>query len=85
MEAETINQQDKDEWREFVLREIVNFVGARKDEIYENYHRQGQGKLSQEAIKEAGLMDFEIAITFLQDKKQNFGLGFGFFKANVIR
>ena len=85
MQEESISQEAKDEWREFILKEIVSFVGERKDHIYENYHNQAQGKLSKEAIQQAGLMDFEIAITFLQDKKQGFGLGLGFFKANVIR
>lgn len=85
MNAKTINQQSKDEWRDFLLQEIVSFVSARKDEIYNNYHHQGEGKLSKKEIQEAGLMDFEIAITFLEDKKQSFGLGLGFFKANIIR
>jgi len=30
-------------------------------------------------------MDFELALTFLEDKPKGFGLGLGFFKANLIR
>jgi hypothetical protein len=30
-------------------------------------------------------MDFELAITFLEDKPKGMGLGLGFFKATLIR
>ncbi|QNI49249.1 hypothetical protein SynA1560_02614 [Synechococcus sp. A15-60] len=46
---------------------------------------QREGQLSRQLIEEAGLMDFELAITFLEDKPKGFGLGLGFFKANLIR
>ena len=49
------------------------------------YLEQRDGQLSRQLIEEAGLMDFELAITFLEDKPKGFGLGLGFFKANLIR
>ncbi|MBL6797613.1 MAG: hypothetical protein ISQ53_02330 [Synechococcus sp. BS307-5m-G39] len=78
-------QFQKDEWRDHVLSEIVTFLSENKEAIHSRYLEQREGKLSSEFIEEAGLMDFELAITFLEDKPKGFGLGLGFFKANLIR
>ena len=78
-------QSQKDEWRDHVLSEIVTFLSENKEAIHSRYLEQREGKLSSEFIEEAGLMDFELAITFLEDKPKGFGLGLGFFKANLIR
>ncbi len=83
--AENLLQSQKDEWRDHVLSEIVNFLSENKDLIHARYFEQGEGKVSREVIEEVGLMDFELAITFLEDKPKGFGLGLGFFKANLIR
>ena len=83
MSKKTIRPKDKDEWRDFVLHEIVSFLGDRKDEIYKSYANQSKGKLPLALIEELGLMDFELAITFLQDKQS--GLGRGFLGINLIR
>ncbi len=80
-----VPQSHKDEWRDHVLREIVTFLSENKQEIHARYLEQGQGQLSRELVEQAGLMDFELAITFLEDKPKGFGLGLGFFKANLIR
>ena len=71
-----IQQNHKDEWRDHVLGEIVTFLSENK---------QRDGQLPRERIEQEGLMDFELAITFLQDKPRGLGLGLGFFKANLIR
>ena len=78
-------QSKKDEWRDHVLSEIVTFLSENKEEIHSRYLEQQGGKLSRELSEAAGLMDFELAITFLEDKPKGFGLGLGFFKANLIR
>lgn len=83
--AENPLQPQKDEWRDHVLSEIVSFLSENKDLIHARYFDQSEGKISREVIEEAGLMDFELAITFLEDKPKGFGLGLGFFKANLIR
>ena len=49
------------------------------------YLEQRQGQLLRDLIEQEGLMDFELAITCLEDKSKGFGLGLGFFKANLIR
>ena len=48
------------------------------------YLEQRQGQLLRDLIEQEGLMDFELAITCLEDKSKGFGLGLGFFKANLI-
>lgn len=78
-----VSAKDKNEWANFVVQEVVSFLGARKEEIYANYAAQSEGKLSRETIEEAGLMDFEIALTYLQDRSS--GLGRGFLGMNLIR
>ena len=78
-------QSQKDEWRDHVLSELVAFLSENKEAIHSRYFEQREGKLSREFIEEAGLMDFELAITFLEDKPKGFGLGLGFFRANLIR
>jgi len=83
MNAPEVRQQDKDEWRDFILRELVSFLSARKEEIYSNYSERSQGRLPLETIEAAGLMDFELAVTFLQDKRS--GLGRGFLGMNLIQ
>ncbi|UPM51050.1 MULTISPECIES: hypothetical protein [unclassified Synechococcus] len=83
MPGPAISAKDKSEWANFVVQEVVSFLGARKEEIYANYAAQSEGKLSREAIEEAGLMDFEIALTYLNERSS--GLGRGFLGMNLIR
>ena len=78
-------QSQKDAWRDHVLNEIVAFLSENKEAIHRRYLDEGGGKLSRERIEAEGLMDFELAITFLEDKPKGFGLGLGFFKASLIR
>jgi len=84
--AETsVPQSHKDEWRDHLLSEIVTFLGENKQQIHARYLEQREGQLPSDLIEQEGLMDFELAITFLEDKPKGFGLGLGFFKANLIR
>ena len=80
-----MSQQQKDEWREFLLQEVVSFLGARKDDIHANYIRSGAGQLSLQELEDAGLLDLEVVITFLQDKRPGWGMGKGFLGMNLIQ
>ena len=64
MPGPAVSAQEKSEWGNFVIQEVVRFPGALKEEIRANYAAQSEGKLSREAIKEAGLMDFEIGLKY---------------------
>ena len=85
MKEKQVQQSDKDKWRDHVLQEIVDFLSANKEEIHGRYLDQRRGQLPRDFIEEKGLMDFELAITFLEDKPKGMGLGLGFFKATLIR
>jgi len=80
-----VSQQQKDEWRDFLLQEVVSFLAARKDDIHANYLRGSAGQLPLEHLKAEGLLDVEVAITFLQDKRPGWGLGKGFLGMNLIQ
>ena len=38
-----VSQQQKDEWRDCLLQEVVSFLGARKDDIHRNYLARSGG------------------------------------------
>ena len=38
-----VSQQQKDEWRDCLLQEVVSFLGARKDDIHRNYLARSEG------------------------------------------
>ena len=44
-----------------------------------------QPRLTRDEIEQFELMDFDVSITLHRDQKSFFGLGTGFFKANIIR
>ncbi len=85
MSDKTLNQKDKEAWRDFLLQEVVDYLQSNKDEIMSRYFDGGQSKLTLAEIEEFRLMDFDVSITLHCDKNSSFGLGFGFFKANIIR
>ena len=78
-------EHEKEEWRQFLLEQLIKFLEQNRDSILSNYEGINTGQLSREAIEAHGLLDFDLSITLHQDKKQSFGLGSGFFKANLIR
>ena len=80
-----VSQQQKDEWRDFLLQEVVSFLAARTDDIHANYVRGSAGQLPLEHLEAEGLLDVEVAITFLQDKRPGWGLGKGFLGMNLIQ
>ena len=72
-------------WRECVLKHIVDNLETNKDNILDQFECEDSHRLTRREIEQNGLMDFDISITLHRDKKQSFGLGLGFFKANLIR
>jgi len=78
-----VSQKDKTEWANFVVHEVVSFLSARKEEIYANYAARSEGKLPMELMEQEGLMDFEIALSYLDERRS--GLGRGFLGMNLIR
>lgn len=85
MNNESINQEAINAWRDFVLQQIVENLEINKDEILKQFEIENTHSLTCHDIEQNGLLDFDISITLHRDKKQSFGLGLGFFKANIIR
>ena len=52
---------------------------------HRNYLARSEGQAPLTELEEAGLLDVEVAITFLQDKRSGFGMGKGFFGMNLIQ
>ena len=84
-QIQPLKEKEKEEWREFLLEQLINFLDQNRDSILVEYEKINKAQLSREAIEAYGLLDFDLSITLHQDKKQSFGLGSGFFKANLIR
>ena len=76
---------DREEWRDFLLQEVVTYLGDHKEEIIGRYQEQSRGRLSRDQIEAQGLLDFDVSITLHRDRSSSFGLGHGFFKINLIR
>jgi aminoglycoside/choline kinase family phosphotransferase len=84
-QVQPLKEHEKEEWRQFLLEQLINFLEQNRDSILSDYESINMAQLSREAIEAHGLLDFDLSITLHQDKKQSFGLGPGFFKANLIR
>ena len=79
----TVDRPLRDAWRQFVLNELVTYLSEHREQIVERYQRSGADALSPEQLEEEGLMDFELAVTFLRDR-QGWGQGKGFLGMNLI-
>ena len=85
MNDESISQEAINAWRDFVLQQVVENLEINKDKILGQFEIENTHGLTCRDIEQNGLLDFDISITLHRDKKQSFGLGLGFFKANIIR
>ena len=85
MSQSSISTEAGDEWRDFILNKIVKYLEEDRESILAEFELTNQFKVSREDIEQNGLLDFDISITLHRDRKPSFGLGFGFFKANIIR
>ena len=85
MQNPSTNMEAGDAWRDHVLDEVVAFLDKNRDAIIERFETRQPGVLTKEELRNQGLLDFDVAITLHRDRKGNFGLGSGFFKANLIR
>ena len=78
-----VDRPSRDAWRQFVLNELVTYLSEHCEQIVERYQRSVPDALSPEQLEEEGLMDFELAVTFLRDR-QGWGQGKGFLGMNLI-
>ena len=81
--SNAVDRASSDAWRQFVLTELVQFLDQNRELILERYQRTTDLSLSRELLEQEGLLDFELALTFLKDKNR-WGQGKGFLGMNLI-
>ena len=72
-------------WRDHVLQQVVDYLETHRDEIIDRFEVENSYSLKREDIEQSDLLDFDVSVTLHRDQSSSFGLGFGFFKANMIR
>ena len=85
MNQSSLSTEAGDEWRDFVLKKVVQYLEDHRESILAEFESNNQFQISKNEIEQNGLLDFDISITLHRDRKASFGLGLGFFKANIIR
>ena len=72
-------------WRDHVLKQVVDYLESHRNEIIDSFQAENAHDLKREDIEQSDLLDFDVSVTLHRDQSSSFGLGFGFFKANMIR
>ena len=80
-----ISKDTSEAWRDHVLKQVVDYLESHRDKIIDDFEAVNAHNLKREDIEESDLLDFDVSITLHRDQSTSFGLGFGFFKANMIR
>ena len=83
--SERVGNEASEAWRNHVLEQLVDYLETNRDSIIDRFEADNAFNLRREDIEESDLLDFDVAVTLHRDKSSSFGLGFGFFKANMIR
>ena len=83
--SERVGNEASEAWRNHVLKQVVDYLETNRDSIIDLFEADNAFNLRREDIEESDLLDFDVAVTLHRDKSSSFGLGFGFFKANMIR
>ena len=72
-------------WRDHVLKQVVDYLETHRDEIIDRFEVENSYRLKCEDIEQSDLLNFDVSVTLHRDQSSSLGLGFGFFKANMIR
>ena len=83
--SERVGNEASEAWRNHVLKQLVDYLETNRDSIIDRFEADNAFNLRREDIEQSDLLDFDVAVTLHRDKSSSFGLGFGFFKANMIR
>ena len=82
---EPVDIEASEAWRNHVLRQVVDYLETNRSPIIDRFVADNGYNLKREEIEQSDLLDFDVTITLHRDKKATFGLGLGFFKANIVR
>ena len=84
--ADRIGKDASEAWRNHVLKQVVDYLETNRDAIINRFEAENnEYNLTREDIEKSNLLDFDVSVTLHRDQFSSFGLGFGFFKANMIR
>ena len=83
--SDRISKDASEAWRDHVLKQVVDYLERNRDKIINGFEAENAHNLKREDIEQSDLLDFDVSVTLHRDKSSSFGLGFGFFKANIIR
>tara|TARA_B100000401_G_C52334510_1_gene497969 strand:- start:285 stop:539 length:255 start_codon:yes stop_codon:yes gene_type:complete len=83
--SDRLGSEASEAWRDHVLKQVVEYLEANRSSIIESFEAENGFNLKRQDIEQSDLLDFDVAITLHRDRSSSFGLGFGFFKANIIR
>ena len=79
-----ISKNASEAWRDHVLKQVVDYLETHRA-IIDGFEAENAHNLKREDIEQSDLLDFDVSVTLHRDQSSSFGLGFGFFKANMIR
>ena len=80
-----VSHEASEAWRDHVLKQVVDYLQTHRDAIIDLFEAENAYNLKREEIEQSDLLDFDVSVTLHRDQSSAFGLGFGFFKANMIR
>ncbi len=80
-----IGKDASEAWRDHVLKQVVNYLETHREAIIDGFEAENAHTLKREDIEQSDLLDFDVSVMLHRDQSSSFGLGFGFFKANMIR
>ena len=83
--SDRISKDASDAWRDHVLKQVVDYLETHREAIIDGFEAENAHNLKREDIEQSDLLDFDVSVTLHRDQSFSFGLGFGFFKANMIR
>ena len=83
--SDRISKDASRAWRDHVLKQVVDYLETNRDAIVDGFEAENAYNLKREDIEQSDLLDFDVSVTLHHDQSSSFGLGFGFFKTNVVR
>ena len=72
-QVQPLKENEKEEWRQFLLEQLIKFLEQNRDSILTDYESINTGQLNREAIEAHGLLDIDLYITPHPNKRQHFG------------
>ena len=83
--SDRISKDASEAWRDHVLKQVVDYLERNRNKVINGFEAENAHNLKREDIEQSDLLDFDVSVTQHRDQSSSFGLGFGFFKANMIR